>query len=96
MTKARITDTQLDNVCKRISKALGYAEEPFYKGTDGQYHPNPHNYHIDSAYGGVSLVKFGNEGTGTYDVLACGHVPKRELFSLLLAFEQGLTEGKRK
>ena len=48
------------------------------------------NYHIDGAYGGVSLHQMVNDGGGIRDVFSCGHVPKRELFDRICAFMEGI------
>ena len=48
------------------------------------------HYHIDCAYGGVQLVRTCNTYGGVSDVLATGHMPKRELYELIHAFLKGI------
>ncbi len=52
------------------------------------------NYHLDHAYGGVSLFQMDNESGGVRDVLQCGHVSKPQLYSLMHAFLRGIDAHK--
>lgn len=51
-------------------------------------------YHIDGAYGGVSLHKNENEFGGVSDVFRCGHVSKRDLYYRIDALLIGIEIGK--
>jgi len=88
----RITDAMLDARCDYLNKITGNPAETYTRDDDGRLHSNAGNYHIDSAYGGVSLDQICKSG-GSRDVLGSGHVLKRELLSLMRAYEQGLYEG---
>ena len=79
----RITQKDLENKLARINKIAGF-DNPKYS-TIGAYV-------LDYAYGGVALHKYVNEHGGVHDVFRVGHVPKRELYNLMSAYETGLTE----
>jgi hypothetical protein len=48
------------------------------------------NYHINGAYGGVSLHRVCTDGGGIHDVFRCGHVKKKDLYYRMQAFLSGL------
>jgi len=54
------------------------------------YTPNKGTYYLDGAYGGWKLAR-NSPKTGHYvDVLRCGYIPKRELYSLIRAYMDGI------
>ena len=79
----RITQRDLENKLNRINKIAGF-DNPTYS-TIGAYC-------LDYAYGGVELHQYCNEHGGINDVFRCGHIPKRELYNLMSAYESGLTK----
>lgn len=95
----RITDKDLSRVVARINNLMGTPIES-WKLSDvplcgTSYVANVGNYHIDSAYGGVSLCQMVNENGGTRDVLRTGHVSKRELRNLMFAYIEGIEDGRK-
>jgi hypothetical protein len=88
-----ITEKQLQAVCERINRATGQPLEPYTKTQTG-FKTNIGNYHLDHAYGGVSLHRMTSEGGGVTDVFSCGHVPKRDLANRMWAFLNGLEAAK--
>jgi hypothetical protein len=48
------------------------------------------NYHLGGDYGGFTLFRVTNEQGGVTDVLRCGCLPKRQIFTHLHAFLAGL------
>lgn len=76
--KHRVTEAQLQAVAARINKITGSPLTPYAVNAEGKHVPQPGNYHISHAYGGVSSP------------LSTGHIPKRELLSLMFAFIEGL------
>ena len=95
----RITNVHLNAAVERINRVLGMPMAPYTPTTnaDGtvKYVANPGNFHLDFAYGGVSLHQFVGGGDGESDVLSCGYPSKRELFHLMHAFLRGIDTAKR-
>jgi len=85
----RITQKHLQAKVDYLNKITGGNPER-YTRTDGKLSANVGNYHISSAYGGVSLHRTANTSGGIRDVFSCGHVPKRELCGLIDAYARGL------
>lgn len=88
----RITEKDLNILVKRLNERTKSPLEPYTKLPNGKYQANPGNYHLDWAYGGVKLVRMGNEGGGLSDgdVLGIGFSSKRELYHALHAFFRGM------
>lgn len=86
----RITDKQLESVVSRINRATKSPMEPWVQTKDGKLVAQIGNYHLDHAYGGVSLHRMSSTGGGVSDVLSCGHVTKGKLYALMHAFIRGL------
>lgn len=86
----RVTKANLEAVVARINRQTGSPIEAYTKGADGKYVCNLGNYHLDWAYGGVSLHRMDNESGGVRDVLGIGHVSKATLYSAMFAFIAGL------
>lgn len=85
----RITLSDLEAIVARINRETGSPAEPYTKGNDGRHRANVGNYHLSRAYGGFALHRMVSEGGGVSDVLRCGHVPARELQSLMFAWLAG-------
>ena len=92
--KNSITIANLEAVIKRINEATGAALTPYTKGENGEITANAYNYHLSQSYGGYSLHRMASSGSGTSDVFSCGHVSKKELYSLMFAFIAGMEEGE--
>ena len=89
----RITERDLKAVVNRINQITGSPLEPYTKQDDGGFKANPGNYHLDHAYGGVSLKRMCNEGGGVSDVINSGYTTKRDLYNLMQAYIRGLENG---
>ena len=89
----RVTEAQLQAVADRINKITGSPLTPYAVNAEGKHVPQPGNYHISHAYGGVCLHRMYNEGGGVSSPLSTGHIPKRELLALMFAFIEGLSQG---
>jgi hypothetical protein len=98
----RITNSDLEAVCRRINRTVnGTDEMPVWSPAQltGDGHTNLASranigvFYIDGAYGGVALYRIMNEGGGVTDVFNVGHVPKRELRNLMFAYIEGLDAG---
>lgn len=85
----RITEKDLEAVVTRINRATGSPETSYLRDNDGKLTAQIGNYHIDHAYGGVSLHRMSNEHGGISDVFSCGHIPKKELYHRMHAFLAG-------
>ena len=91
----RITDKQLQAVIDRINRLTGSPEEyaqPHQAGVP--FFSNVNNYHLSKAYGGVQLCRVCNTRGGISDVFSNGHIPKRELLSLMYAYIKGLEHNR--
>jgi len=84
----RITTTQLKAVIGRINKQTKSPEKPYV-----DHVAQIGSYHLSAAYGGYSLHRIVSADGGISDVLNCGHVSKRDLFKMLLAYIEGLNDG---
>lgn len=89
----RITDKQLQAIVDRINRMLGMPAAPYVKVGD-KHVAQIGNFHLDHAYGGVSLARMVNDGGGISNVLGVGHVTKRDLADRMYAFIRGLEMGK--
>ena len=85
----KITRRHLDDVVNYLNRITNNPDES-YTNKDGKLIGNVGNFHISSAYGGVSLHQTMNESGGIRDVLGCGHVPNRELYNLIHAYRNGI------
>ena len=84
----RITSTHLEILAKRINEIKGTPKKSWIV-ENGKNKSLVGNYHIDGAYGGVSLHCMANECGGINDVLGCGHISKRDLWNRMRAFLEG-------
>jgi hypothetical protein len=92
----RITNKMLDARVKILNALMNRALAPYTKNDDGTFQPNPGNFHISGAYGGVCLHEMSHEPgcTGVSDVFRCGHIPKRELYNRINAFIDGIETAR--
>ena len=86
----RILLSDLEGIVKRINDLTHSPSETYIKTPHGKFIAQVGNYHLSGAYGGYSLHRITGEGGGSSDVLACGHVSKRELYHLMHAFMRGM------
>ena len=91
----RITQTQLEAIVRRINDVTGSPQVAWTK-TESGCKANIGCYHLNYAYGGVSLERMVSVGGGVQDVFRCGHVTKRELANRMWAFLEGLEAAKTK
>jgi len=92
----RVTDKDLQNIVDRLNRMTNSPAAPYAKDAAGVYVAQIGNYHLSHAYGGVSLHRMSNGSGGVSEPLMCGHVPKRELQSLLWAFIRGMEVATEK
>ena len=85
----RVTRPMLDIVVKRLNEATGMPLTP-YVG----HEPQAGNFHLESAYGQVSLHRMSTVGTGSSDVFA-GYFTNRELFLQIHAMLRGIEFAKQ-
>lgn len=91
----RVTISDLENIVARINRMTGSPTTPYAKEGE-KWVAQIGCYHLDQAYGGVTLHRMHNLSGGVEDVLRVGHVSKRELQSLLFAFIEGLSRTEAK
>ncbi len=90
----RITNAKLEGLVKLINKATASPPEPYVKDEGGKLRPQGGNYHLDFAYGGVSLSRMCATGSGVDSVLDCGYTTKRDLYNRMRAYLDGIGAGK--
>ena len=83
----RITNKHLECTIARINRMTGNNESAYSK-VSGKLRGNIGNYHLDQAYGGVSLVQMVSESGGVTVVIGRG--TKRELHDKMQAFIAGI------
>ena len=90
----RITQKDLEYLVKRINEVTGSPTESWTKDANNNYSANIGNYHLDYAYGGVSLERM-TRTTGSVNMVSGnGHGTKRELYNWMRAFLAGLNYTK--
>ena len=75
----------VDRLNRVTDSPLGYNTN-----VDGKFNANIGNFHIDSAYGGVSLYRTVSTSGGVSDVFRMGHTTKRELYHCMHALLTGI------
>ena len=85
----RITTKDLEFLVSRINKLTNSPAESWTR-EDGTSKAGVNNYHLDSAYGGVKLVRMTNESGGVSLVSRNGYGTKKELYYQLDAIITGL------
>ena len=85
----RINKKDLEAVVNRINKMVGAPEHAYTRTRDGKIKANIGNFHLDWAYGGVSLVRMATEGGGVTTIIH-GYGTKRELYEKMQALIVGL------
>lgn len=88
MTK-RITDKNLEALARLINEKLGKPIEPWAKDKTGAIRSSVGCYHLEWAYGGVTLSRIVNE-SGAVSRVFSGYETKRTLYEKMSAFLLGL------
>jgi hypothetical protein len=91
----RITMQNLESVVARINRMTNSPAESWSTLPDGKHVSNVGNFHLDGAYGGYALHRMANTAGGVNDVLRIGHVSKRELYSAMFAYIEGIYAGQQ-
>ncbi len=89
----RITDKDLESVCKQINLATGNATEPYTKNPDGTFTTNRGCHFIAGAYGGVNLHQLAPNGGCRQPINGGGYYTKRELYTAMRAYLAGIAKG---
>lgn len=87
--KTRITERDLENVCRRINQTTGNHTEAYTRDASGKYTANIGSYTLSAAYGGWKLEQIVSGG-GVRTVSSGGYIPKRELYNQMQAFLSGI------
>ena len=90
----RISERDLENVCKRINKATGNNIEAVSRNADNTFSWNIGSYTLSAAYGGWQLQQIVSDGGGVRTISSGGYIPKRELYHQMQAFLSGLESRK--
>jgi hypothetical protein len=89
----KITLKDLEKIVYQLNTLMGTATEPYTK-VPGGYMPNPGNYHLAEAYGGIKLHKMSDVGTSITDALNTGYTTKKELYRAIQNFIAGIEATK--
>lgn len=84
----RVNKQMLENRVKYLNELTNNPIEPYTK-EDGKFKANIGSYHLDSAYGGVRLVKMYNEA-GAIDPVFNEYESKRRALELIDAYILGI------
>ena len=84
----RITEKQLEAMVERINVRTGNPVRPWCTDDPHNLRANIGNYHLDFAYGGVSLVQMIGESGGERTIIGRG--TKRELYNSICAYLDGI------
>jgi len=87
-----ITEKKLHELATHLNKIQGLPIDRFDEETR---ETNVGHCYVDFAYGAVALYKIDNKQGGVMDVFGCGHVPKRQLASLMKSYVKGLEDAKK-
>lgn len=79
--RAVVTEGQLELMAHKINVTAGTPVTTWEAGK-----ACVGNYHISFAYGGVALHQIKSAGGAARDVFGQGHMPKRELYNMMLGF----------
>lgn len=86
----RITQKDLEAVCRLINLETDSPLESYAVNGEGKMKANIGNHHIGYAYGGVCLQRIVSEGGGVSCPLDNCHIPKKELYGKMHAYLAGL------
>lgn len=93
MARTIIKQSNLENVVARINRITNSPLATYTRTKEDKLIPNPGNFYLDYAYGGVSLRRLAETG-GDVDILRLGRVSKRTLYDAMFAFIEGLEVGR--
>jgi hypothetical protein len=87
----RITQADLEGQVLRINRLMGQPETTYTKQAGGSFNANGGNYHLDYAYGGVSLEQIIKDGSGAVRCISRdGHDTKRKLYNFMSGMIGGI------
>ena len=86
----RITEKNLEMLVESLNKITGSPLTSYTKYKSGKYKANLGNFHLDFAYGGVSLHRMQNLNGGIEDIFQKGHMTKRQLWDLMQDYIRGI------
>lgn len=90
----RITNADLNGVVARLNRITKSPETYSTETATGGFRADIGHYHIDSAYGGVKLVRTINTSGGERSVSTQGYGTKRELYEWVQTFISGIDYGQ--
>ena len=80
----RVTNAMLEIVVKRLNESTGMPLTPYV-----DREPQAGNFHLERAYGAVSLHRMSTVGTGSSNVFS-GYFSNRELYVQIHAMLRGI------
>lgn len=89
----RITNKDLDILVNRLNTLTNNPLKP-YEQIDGKCVPQPGNYHLEEAYGGIKLCQQCDSG-GSRNISTQGYGTKKELCHFIHAMLIGLEMGNK-
>ncbi len=86
-----VTLRDLEYLVDEINRVTGSPMTAYTRSAiDGRLRSNIGNYYLDAAYGGYTLYRVDNAAGSVTTPLGIGHLPKREIYNLLVAFLAGI------
>jgi hypothetical protein len=91
-----ISSDRLSRLVALLNRTMKTPETPYtHNDVDKTVKANIGNYHVDYAYGGAALHQMATTGGGINDVFRVGHVSRRALHDLILAFLTGVEHAQK-
>jgi len=91
----RVTRAHLQACVDRLNRISGNPLSPWTKDAAGNLVAVIGAYYLDGAYGGYNLARMVNDCGGIQQPIGGGYKTKRECRDLVIAYINGLEEGKR-
>lgn len=88
----RISRTKIDARIDYLNRLTGSPAEPYTKGADGQWSPNPGNFHLEGAHGGYKLARMAGPNGASSDPLCTGYVSLRALYDAIDCYIRALED----
>jgi hypothetical protein len=90
----RITQKDLEELCAEINRRHGFTGKVWNQDGD-RYRSTVGMFTLSGAYGGWKLERIESDGGGVSTVSHDGYGTKRQLYSFMLAYLDGMTEEAR-
>ena len=90
--KMNITKKDIERSIDMLNKDLEKPRVAWFRDTEGALKGSVGAFHLSQAYGGYSLYQMVSESGDVIDVFGCGHIRRRQLYGLVGAMLQGVSD----